>query len=304
MHVKKRILIKGKKVHNVGYRPLLMEKAQELKILSFHAKNVKDKEDGKQVVDARVGGEGERIDKFLNFVNENLPEQAEVENISVEECEEDIMTLDEFSRVFSALQLSKIAQAGLGMIEMQKLTLGMQKQALGKHDQTLEKQDSMLDKQDETIAIIKSGNEMLAGKQDQMLGKQDETIAIIKSGNEMLAGKQDETIAIIKSGNEMLAGKQDQTLEKQDKTIGITKTGVNEMRESREENKTLLLDFHHDTMQRFDSLDVKYGKIAENIERILEELKEERKEYRESIEKLVNAIVESRKGDGGGDSND
>jgi len=88
-------------------------------------------------------------------------------------------------------------------------------------------------------------------------------------------------------------------LEKQDETISITKTGVDEMRESREENKTLLLDFHHDTMQRFDSLDVKYGKIAENIERILEELKEERKEYRESIEKLVNAIIESRKGTGG-----
>ena len=60
-------------------------------------------------------------------------------------------------------------------------------------------------------------------------------------------------------------------------------------------------DFHQDTMQRFDSVDVKYGKIAENIERILEELKEERKEYRESIEKLVNAIIESRKGGGAND---
>ncbi|MGB7531642.1 MAG: hypothetical protein WA977_01505 [Halobacteriota archaeon] len=46
MTVKRRRLIKSKKVHNVGYRPLLMEKAQELKILNFHAKNVKDKEEG------------------------------------------------------------------------------------------------------------------------------------------------------------------------------------------------------------------------------------------------------------------
>ena len=258
MTVKKRILIKGKKVHNVGYRPLLMEKAQELKILNFHAKNVKDKEDGKQVVDVRVGGEGGRIDNFLKFVHENLPEQAEVENITAEEkeYEEDIMTLDEFSRVFSASQLSKIAQAGLGMIEMQKQTIEMQKQALGKHDQTLEKQDAMLD------------------KQDQMLEKQDKSIAIIKSGNEMLATKQDQTISIIKSG-------------------------VDETRAFRAENKTILQDFHQDTLQRFDSLDVKYGRIAENIERILEELKEERQEYRESIEKLVNAIIESRKGGGG-----
>ena len=166
------------------------------------------------------------------------------------------MTLDEFSRVFSASQLSKIAQAGLGMIEMQKQTIEMQKQALGKHDETLDKQDAMLD------------------KQDQMLGKQDQSIAIIKSGNEMLATKQDQTISIIKSG-------------------------VDETRAFRAENKTILQDFHQDTIQRFDSLDVKYGRIAENIERILEELKEERQEYRESIEKLVNAIIESRKGGGG-----
>ncbi len=241
MTVKKRILIKGRKVHNVGYRPFLMEKAQELKIPNFHAKNIK--ENGKQVVDVRVGGEGVRIDKFLKFVNENWPALAEVENISVEEkeYEEDIMTLEDFSGVLSALQLSKIVQAGLGMIEMQKQTIEMQKQGLGKHDQALEKQDSMLDKQDSML-----------DKQDSMLDKQDKTLTIIKSG-------------------------------------------VDEMRESREENKTLLLDFHQDTIQRFDNVDAKYGKIAENMERILEELKEERKEYRETVERLVNAIIESRK---------
>jgi acylphosphatase len=80
MTVKKRIIIKGKKVHNVGYRPFLMEKAQELKILNFHAKNVK--EDGWQVVDVRVGGEEGRIDSFLKFARKNSPEPAEVDNIS------------------------------------------------------------------------------------------------------------------------------------------------------------------------------------------------------------------------------
>jgi hypothetical protein len=197
MSVKRRILIKGKKVHNVGYRPFLMEKAQELKT-----------------------------------------EHAEVESITVEEreYEDDIMGIGDFSRVLSASQLSKIVQTGLGMFEIQM-------QALGKHDQTLEKQD-------QTIAIIKNGNEMLATKQDQMLEKQD-----------VMIGKQDQTIFIIRSG-------------------------VDEMRE-----------FRTETQQNFANLDTKYGKIAENMERILEELKEERKEYRESIEKLVNAILESMGGD-------
>ena len=72
-------------------------------------------------------------------------------------------------------------------------------------------------------------------------------------------------------------------LTKQDETIATIKCGVDEMRESRTE-----------TQQNFANLDTKYGKLGENMERILEELKEERKEYRDSIEKLVNAILESK----------
>jgi acylphosphatase len=94
-------------------------------------------------------------------------------------------------------------------------------------------------------------------------------------------------------------------LGKQDETISITKTGVDEMRESREENKTLLLDFHHDTVQRFDSLDVKYGKItgnmeklvqsvdrtSKNTERLLESADKDRKEFRDAIKELTEAIL-------------
>ena len=76
-------------MHNVGYKPSLIEKAQELKIPYFHAKNIKNKEDGKQVVGVRVGGEEGRIDNFLNFVHENLPEHAGVESITVEEKQDE-----------------------------------------------------------------------------------------------------------------------------------------------------------------------------------------------------------------------
>ena len=54
-------------------------------------------------------------------------------------------------------------------------------------------------------------------------------------------------------------------------------------------------NYHYDTIQRFENLDTKYGRIAEERERIFEELKEERKEYRETVERLVNAIIESGK---------
>ncbi len=86
-----------------------------------------------------------------------------------------------------------------------------------------------------------------------------------------------------------------------ERSVALGEKSVQLSGESVEIGKKMLdkLDiFHQDTMQRFDSLDVKYGRIAENIERILKELKEERKEYRESVERLVNAIIESRKGSG------
>ena len=117
------------------------------------------------------------------------------------------------------------------------------------------------------------GNKIDAGK--------EETISIIKNGNETLAEKQDQML----EKQDVMIEKQDQILGKQDETIEVIKSGVDVMHA-----------FRTETHQNFANLDTKYGRIAENMERILEELKEERKEYRESIERLVNAIIESRKG--------
>ena len=74
--------------------------------------------------------------------------------------------------------------------------------------------------------------------------------------------------------------KQDVMIEKQDETISIIKSGVEEMRE-----------FRTETQQNFTTLDTKYGEVAENMERILEEMKEERKESRESMDRILNAIL-------------
>ena len=99
----------------------------------------------------------------------------------------------------------------------------------------------------------------------------------------------------------MLATKQDQMLEKQDvmigkqdQTISIIKNGVDEMRE-----------FRTETQQNFANLDIKYGKIAENMERImrgmedtsrktvevLERLAQQQDNFNTSIDKLTDAIL-------------
>jgi acylphosphatase len=107
-------------------------------------------------------------------------------------------------------------------------------------------------------------------------------------GNKIDAGKEENKrgFATLIERQVQMLGKQDQMLTKQDETNFSIRSGVDEMRE-----------FRTETQQNFANLDTKYGQIAENMARILEELKEERKEYRASIEKLVTAILESKRGD-------
>ncbi|MBN2251803.1 MAG: acylphosphatase [Candidatus Altiarchaeota archaeon] len=108
--------------------------------------------------------------------------------------------------------------------------------------------------------------DQMLDKQDQMLDKQDKTIDIIGEGNRMLAEKID-------SGNEKICGKLD--------------------------------EFHRDTSRRFDVIDLKYGKIAENMEEairainrtcdntemLLEKSERDRGDFRDSMKGLTDAIL-------------
>ena len=172
MNEKKKIIISGENVHEVGYRLFLMDLADELLIPNFSAKNIK--KDGKQTVECLVGGDKEKIEKFVVLAKENFPENAKIDNISVQNYDGNIRTIESFSRSFSTSQLFKIANAGVSM-------LNKQDKMLNKQDQMLNKQDKMLNKQDQML-----------NKQDKMLKKQDQTIEIIKEGNEKLTNEMRE----------------------------------------------------------------------------------------------------------------
>ncbi len=75
--MKKKITIKGKKVHDVGYRLFLMDVADEFEIENFDAKNLE--EDGKEVVTVKIESSEENRNNFINFVKTNFPEHAEVD---------------------------------------------------------------------------------------------------------------------------------------------------------------------------------------------------------------------------------
>jgi len=56
-----------------------------------------------------------------------------------------------------------------------------------------------------------------------------------------------------------------------------------EMLEKQDQTTQEIRNLGEGVTQKFNVVDAKYGKIAENMEKILEELKEERKEFRMSI---------------------
>ncbi len=173
------------KVHNVGYRLLLLELADSLLIDRFDARNVRI--DGKETILVLVDGDEEQLREFVELVKEEKPENAVVEEIKVEEYTGRIRDIERFRASFNTSQLSKIVQVGLQMLQKQDLMLEKQDLMLDKMDTMLEKQDKMLEKQDEMLnkmdTMLDKQDKMLE-KQDKMLEKQDETINVIREESE------------------------------------------------------------------------------------------------------------------------
>ncbi|ODS36881.1 MAG: hypothetical protein A7316_02250 [Candidatus Altiarchaeales archaeon WOR_SM1_86-2] len=212
--VKKRISIKGEKIHDVGYRLLLMNLAADLGIENFNAKNVK--KDGKEAVEVLIDASGENVSKFFDLVNEeeNQPEHAKVDSVDIGDYDGWVGTLDSFRSGFMAFQQQKFAVAGVGLLNVQE------------------------------------------GMLTEMKGLKNEMHEFRKESGE----------------------KQDQMLDKQDSTIDK------------------IDDMHHDLAGRFDTLRGDYGVIYKTIVEMLDEMRKERKESNERTEKLVKAILQSKKG--------
>ena len=128
-----------------------------------------------------------------------------------------------------------------------------------KPKETDERLDSAVVHLKELIEVTRGGFRDLSGKQSQMLDKQDQML-----------------------------DKQDQMLDKQDRNTEVLSGKLDNIHNDLSVN---LRSFHEDTIKRFDVVDVKYGLIAESMEKIFNEIKEERVESRKSMEKLIDAVI-------------
>ncbi len=140
MNVKKKIIITGQKVHDIGYRPFLLGMAESLEIERFFADNIFINK--KQTVYAIVESSEEKVEAFIEMASSKFPDKSDVERVDTEDYSGNVMRMESYYRYLTAMQLSKIATYGGKMLE--------------KQDSMLEKQDSMLEKQDTTTDILKS----------------------------------------------------------------------------------------------------------------------------------------------------
>jgi len=146
--MKKKIVITGKKVHNVGYRPFLLAVAESLGIKRYFADNLFV--DSKQGVYVLIDTDEEKVNAFVQHISQNFPEKAEVESITQEDYDGGVMGIASYYRYLTASQLSKIATYGRKMIERQDRTIEILNSV--KEDTSAIRQDTAAIRQD-TAAI-------------------------------------------------------------------------------------------------------------------------------------------------------
>ena len=150
----KEIRIKGK-VHDVGYRLFLLSEAESGFVEKFDARNVLIT--GEQHLIVLVGGAEEKISRFVEFAESNYPPEASVESVEVKDYGEEVRGIDSFRQSLMVFQLTKIAQAGVGMLKKQDETIKTIKEESGATREVVR------DEGEKTREVIKEESEKTRG---------------------------------------------------------------------------------------------------------------------------------------------
>lgn len=165
---KRRLVVKGERVQDIGYRLFLLKAAESLGLRGFWAENIED------YVEVLVEGDDDRLTRFVEFARTRRPELARVGEVVVEDYGGDVMSLRDFRESFHTDQLGKMVDIGLSMLgeirEMKndiKEMKGDIKEMKKGQDLLLEKTDEVLQKQDVLIGEmreLKKGQDVLIGE--------------------------------------------------------------------------------------------------------------------------------------------
>ncbi len=104
--MKRKITIRGRRVHEVGYRVSLINAAVNLGFDNFTAFN--STINGYQAVICLLEGDEDQVNGFIEWVRGNIPERAEVTSIEAEEYEGKVPSLE---RTMAAFQMEHWGKA-------------------------------------------------------------------------------------------------------------------------------------------------------------------------------------------------
>ena len=168
---KLRAKITGSKVHDVGYRVLLVNKALSFGISNFNVFNTYI--DNIQTVIAIIEADDEVIDEFKTFITSFKPEKAIIENIYFEEYNNIVPPIE---RVMQSFQME---QWGKGIPILLQIA-----EKLGDNTQILKENTSILKENTKTLKDFKNETNKNFGDLKTILAKHDidakERTSIIK----------------------------------------------------------------------------------------------------------------------------
>jgi acylphosphatase len=145
-------IITGSKVHDVGYRILLVNKALSLGLNNFNAFNTHLNRT--QAVIAITEADEEAIEEIKNFITNNKPEKSIVENISFEEYKN---TVPPIERVMQSFQMEQWGK-GIPILLHMSETLEQNVSILKENTSILKESTSILK---ENTSILKENTSIL-----------------------------------------------------------------------------------------------------------------------------------------------
>jgi acylphosphatase len=163
------LIIKGRKVKDVSYRPFLLLHALNRGIQNFFAIN--SGVNGSEIVIVQMQGEDDVIASYIDFVRSQFPEHAEVEEIIERDFKGHVEDAYKFVQL---LQFEQIAKAVPVIISIDK-----------KQDIMIGKQDIMIKKQDISIGI-------LSDVRDDTCAIKDDNSVLRKDTSESISEKYEE----------------------------------------------------------------------------------------------------------------
>ncbi len=107
------LIIKGRKVIGVDYRPFLLLNAMRRGIQKIYAFN--NKADGKEIVVVQVQGEDDIVTSYIDFVRSEYPPHAQVEEIAEKDFGGPVEDAYKFAQI---LQFEQIAKSCTGYYKL------------------------------------------------------------------------------------------------------------------------------------------------------------------------------------------